>query len=96
MIGPFGNINRRHFFFLSETAKLLEPKTIQDEPLIQLYLFPLVNVKTFSIFSWQPVIDYIDSKYDEYLNSESRVNRTTMPDTRVHTCCYFIAPTGHG
>lgn len=45
---------------------------------------------------WQPVIDYIDSKYDEYLNAESRVNRTTMPDTRVHTCCYFIAPTGHG
>lgn len=45
---------------------------------------------------WQPVIDFIDSKYDEYLNAESRVNRTIMPDTRVHCCLYFIAPTGHG
>lgn len=45
---------------------------------------------------WQPVIDYIDSKYDEYLNAESRVNRTILPDTRVHCCLYFIAPTGHG
>ncbi|XP_063439365.1 septin-7-like isoform X7 [Mytilus trossulus] len=45
---------------------------------------------------WQPVIDYIDSKYDEYLNAESRVNRITNADTRVHVCCYFIAPTGHG
>lgn len=49
-----------------------------------------------SYFSWQPVIDFIDSKYDEYLNAESRVNRTIMPDTRVHCCLYFIAPTGHG
>ncbi|XP_070178246.1 protein peanut-like [Littorina saxatilis] len=45
---------------------------------------------------WSPITDYIDSKYEEYLNSESRVNRTTMPDTRVHCCLYFIAPTGHG
>ncbi|GAB1599150.1 septin-7-like isoform X3 [Argonauta hians] len=45
---------------------------------------------------WQPVIDFIDTKYEEYLNSESRVNRTLMPDNRVHCCLYFIAPTGHG
>ncbi|XP_029656070.1 septin-7 isoform X6 [Octopus sinensis] len=45
---------------------------------------------------WQPVIDFIDTKYEEYLNSESRVNRTIMPDNRVHCCLYFIAPTGHG
>ncbi|KAJ8302464.1 hypothetical protein KUTeg_018860 [Tegillarca granosa] len=42
------------------------------------------------------ITDFIDNKYDEYLNSESRVNRTTTPDTRVHCCLYFIAPTGHG
>lgn len=45
---------------------------------------------------WQPVIDFIDSKYDEYLNAESRVVRSPTPDTRVHACLYFIAPTGHG
>ncbi|XP_076470690.1 septin-7-like isoform X2 [Babylonia areolata] len=45
---------------------------------------------------WQPITDYIDCKYEEYLNSESRVNRSITADTRVHCCLYFIAPTGHG
>ncbi|XP_064598710.1 septin-7-like isoform X2 [Liolophura sinensis] len=45
---------------------------------------------------WQPITDFIDSKYEEYLTAESRVNRVTIVDSRVHTCLYFIAPTGHG
>ncbi|KAK6983096.1 septin-7-like isoform X1 [Biomphalaria glabrata] len=45
---------------------------------------------------WLPITDFIDSKYEEYLNAESRVNRTACADTRVHCCLYFIAPTGHG
>ncbi|XP_029298572.1 septin-7 isoform X1 [Cottoperca gobio] len=45
---------------------------------------------------WQPVIDYIDSKFEDYLNAESRVNRRQMPDSRVQCCLYFIAPSGHG
>uniref|UniRef100_A0A8C6TN21 Septin n=1 Tax=Neogobius melanostomus TaxID=47308 RepID=A0A8C6TN21_9GOBI len=43
-----------------------------------------------------PVIDHIDSKFEDYLNSESRVNRRQMPDSRIHCCLYFIAPSGHG
>ncbi|PWA24863.1 hypothetical protein CCH79_00010163 [Gambusia affinis] len=46
--------------------------------------------------SWQPVINYIDSKFEDFLNAESRVNRRSMPDNRVHCCLYFIAPSGHG
>lgn len=45
---------------------------------------------------WQPITDYIESKYEEYLNAESRVHRSISPDTRVHCCLYFIAPSGHG
>jgi len=45
---------------------------------------------------WAPVTDFIDSKYEEYLNAESRVNRSQSADTRMHCCLYFIAPTGHG
>ncbi|KAK2095860.1 Septin-7 [Saguinus oedipus] len=30
-----------------------------------------------------PVIDYIDSKFEDYLNAESRVNRRQMPDNRL-------------
>ena len=50
----------------------------------------------FIYFSWQPIIDYIDSKYEEYLNAESRVIRKPhIIDNRIHTCLYFITPTGH-
>ncbi|XP_031695504.1 septin-7-like [Anarrhichthys ocellatus] len=45
---------------------------------------------------WQPVINYIDSKCEDFLNAESRVNRRSMPDNRVHCCLYFIGPSGHG
>ncbi|KAB7502073.1 Histone-lysine N-methyltransferase setd3, partial [Armadillidium nasatum] len=45
---------------------------------------------------WQPVIEYIENKYEDYLNAESRVNRKQISDTRVHCCLYFIAPSGHG
>jgi len=45
---------------------------------------------------WQPIIDYIDSKYEEYLNAESRVVRKPhIVDNRIHLCLYFITPTGH-
>nr|XP_037867001.1 septin-7 isoform X5 [Bombyx mori] len=46
---------------------------------------------------WQPIIDFVESKYEEFLNAESRVARKAAPpDTRVHCCLYFIAPSGHG
>lgn len=41
-------------------------------------------------------MDYIESKYEEYLNAESRVHRQPMRDNRVHVCLYFIQPSGHG
>jgi len=41
-------------------------------------------------------VDYIDLRYEEYMNAESRVNRRLIPDTRVHCCLYFISPNGHG
>ena len=46
---------------------------------------------------WDPVISYVESQYEAFLDAETRVNRVTaMPDTRVHACLYFIAPSGHG
>ncbi|KAJ3320647.1 hypothetical protein HDU76_000259, partial [Blyttiomyces sp. JEL0837] len=45
--------------------------------------------------SWKPIIDYLDSRFDAYLEQEHRVNRKKTVDTRVHACLYFIAPTGH-
>ncbi|KAL1517286.1 hypothetical protein ABEB36_001069 [Hypothenemus hampei] len=45
---------------------------------------------------WTPIIEYIENKYEDYLNSEARVTRQMSPDQRVHCCLYFIQPSGHG
>ena len=46
---------------------------------------------------WEPIQNFIDSQFDQYLNQESRVNRPVrIQDTRTHVCLYFIQPTGHG
>ena len=42
------------------------------------------------------VIDFVNAQYETYLDGEARVNRRPIPDTRVHACLYFIAPSGHG
>jgi septin 7 len=43
------------------------------------------------------VNDFIEQKFEKFLNGESRVTRMAKPtDKRVHCCLYFIAPTGHG
>lgn len=44
---------------------------------------------------WQPIADYVESRYEEYLNAETRLHRTHIPDNRVHCCLYFIYPSGH-
>lgn len=52
-------------------------------------LFPFID-------SWQPIIDFIQKRFDEYIQQESRVDREYhIVDTRVHCCLYFIPPTGH-
>ena len=49
----------------------------------------------FHLFSWKPILDDIESRFDAYLEQENRVNRRRMVDNRIHACIYFIAPTGH-
>lgn len=45
---------------------------------------------------WTPILDYINDQFDLYLNEENSMGRKKIiPDTRVHCCLYFIAPTGH-
>ena len=44
---------------------------------------------------WQPIVNYIEARYEEYLNAETRIHRTHTTDSRVHVCLYFIFPSGH-
>ena len=52
--------------------------------------------RVMCLSSWQPVIDYCNEKYDQYLRDESGLNRRNIEDHRVHCCLYFINPLGHG
>jgi len=45
---------------------------------------------------WVPIVEYIEEQFEKYLEEETRITRVKVPDTRVHACLYFIAPTGHG
>lgn len=45
--------------------------------------------------SWKPILDNIEQRFDAFLEQESRVNRKTLLDNRVHACLYFVQPTGH-
>ncbi|XP_011418072.1 septin-2 isoform X5 [Magallana gigas] len=45
---------------------------------------------------FKPIIQYIDSQFERYLEDESGLNRRHIIDNRVHCCFYFINPSGHG
>uniref|UniRef100_A0A8C1TY09 Septin n=2 Tax=Cyprinus carpio TaxID=7962 RepID=A0A8C1TY09_CYPCA len=85
---------------IKKTVQVEQSKVLMKEGGVQL-LLTIVDTPGFgdavdNSNCWQPVIDHIDSKFEDYLNAESRVNRRQMPDSRVHCCLYFIAPSGHG
>uniref|UniRef100_A0A673GSY9 Septin n=1 Tax=Sinocyclocheilus rhinocerous TaxID=307959 RepID=A0A673GSY9_9TELE len=85
---------------IKKTVQVEQSKVLMKEGGVQL-LLTIVDTPGFgdavdNSNCWQPVIDHIDSKFEDYLNSESRVNRRQMPDSRVLCCLYFIAPSGHG
>merc|ERR1711962_1213621 len=48
--------------------------------------------------SFGPIVDYIDSQFEAYLQEELKIKRNLSGyhDSRVHACLYFITPNGHG
>lgn len=50
-----------------------------------------------SLSSYKPIVDYIDTQFENYLQEELKIKRSLFNyhDTRIHICLYFIAPTGH-
>ncbi|SCV04072.1 LAMI_0H13190g1_1 [Lachancea mirantina] len=45
--------------------------------------------------AWEPIVREIDSRFDQYLDAENRIDRTSIQDNRIHACVYFIEPSGH-
>ncbi|XP_054416715.1 septin-7-like isoform X1 [Pongo abelii] len=85
---------------IKKTVQVEQSKVLIKEGGVQL-LLTIVDTPGFgdavdNSNCWQPVINYIDSKFEDYLNAESRVNRCQMPGNRVQCCLYFLAPSDHG
>ncbi|XP_062998095.1 septin-6 isoform X1 [Elgaria multicarinata webbii] len=47
--------------------------------------------------SYKPIVEFIDAQFESYLQEELKIKRVlhSYHDSRIHTCLYFIAPTGH-
>ena len=45
---------------------------------------------------YKPILNYIDSQFERYLNDESGLNRRNISDNRVHCLFYFISPFSRG
>ncbi|KTF74434.1 hypothetical protein cypCar_00050392, partial [Cyprinus carpio] len=48
-------------------------------------------------YSYQHIVDYIDTQFESYLQEELKIKRSlhNYHDSRIHACLYFIAPSGH-
>lgn len=44
----------------------------------------------------EPISNYIDAQFQQYLDDETGINRRNIMDTRVHCCFYFISPHSNG
>ncbi|CAG8484317.1 3885_t:CDS:2 [Funneliformis caledonium] len=45
--------------------------------------------------SWLPIVEFIDDQHESYMRQEQQPLRKEKLDMRVHSCLYFIRPTGH-
>ncbi|XP_035205841.1 septin-2-like [Stegodyphus dumicola] len=47
--------------------------------------------------NFKPIVDYLDSQFENFLQEEMKFKRamSSVKDTMVHACLYFICPTGH-
>lgn len=45
--------------------------------------------------SWRPIVDEVNYRFDQYLDAENKINRSSEDDNRIHACLYFIEPTAH-
>ena len=45
---------------------------------------------------FDPIVEHVEEQFNKFLESETSIERVKQPDSRVHACLYFIAPSGHG
>jgi septin family protein len=99
----FGKYNLKEDHYI-KTTTTIETTTMDIEPFeergLKLHL-TVVDTPGFGdsincTKCWQPIVDFINAKYDQYFDDESGFNRPNIEDNRVHCCLYFLSPNSHG
>ncbi len=68
---------------------------LQENDLIEIFHAYYVRSPVQQIFSWKPILDNIERRFESYLEQENQINRKNIVDERIHACLYFVAPNGH-
>ncbi|XP_054164960.1 septin-7-like isoform X2 [Oppia nitens] len=83
----------------TKTVEVETTKVLLKEKTVNLHLTivdtPGYGCSVDNSNCWEPITNFIENRYEEYLNAETRVHRTHIQDNRVHCCLYFIQPSGH-
>ncbi|KAF8127208.1 Septin-domain-containing protein [Boletus edulis] len=98
-LSPARNYSKRHY---KQLDKLTEVEIIKAELEEKQFKVKLTVIDTpgFGDYvnnrdSWTPIVDFIDDQHEAYMRQEQQPQREEKTDLRVHSCLYFIRPTGH-
>ncbi|CAG8596489.1 6450_t:CDS:2 [Paraglomus brasilianum] len=93
------NQNKRHAKQTDKTVEIEITKAELEEKTFQVKL-TVIDTPGFGDYvnnrdSWLPIVEFIDDQHESYMRQEQQPHRGEKLDLRVHSCLYFIRPTGH-
>ncbi|KAE9967048.1 hypothetical protein BLS_006622 [Venturia inaequalis] len=98
-IKNYADHKRRHNKQIDKTVEIEITKAELEEKFFKVRL-TVIDTPGFGDYvnnrdSWQPIIEFLDDQHESYMLQEQQPRRAEKIDLRVHTCLYFIRPTGH-
>ncbi|KAI9676406.1 MAG: hypothetical protein M1817_000563 [Caeruleum heppii] len=98
-IKNYADHRRRHQKQVDKTVEIEITKAELEEKFFKVRL-TVIDTPGFGDYvnnrdSWMPIIEFLDDQHESYMLQEQQPRRGDKIDLRVHTCLYFIRPTGH-
>ena len=98
-IKNYADHRRRHAKQIDKTVEIEITKAELEEKFFKVRL-TVIDTPGFGDYvnnrdSWMPIIEFLDDQHESYMLQEQQPRRGDKIDLRVHTCLYFIRPTGH-
>ena len=98
-IKNYADHKRRHAKQIDKTVEIEITKAELEEKFFKVRL-TVIDTPGFGDYvnnrdSWMPIIEFLDDQHESYMLQEQQPKRQDKIDLRVHTCLYFIRPTGH-